>query len=93
MATYFGAEEYNDLSWGDGPRVMEIFLEPTCPFSGRAFFKLMPLLDAVGRDRLTVKIRINSQPWHIFSSVVSRAILAPRYVRPRHLRVLVAQIK
>lgn len=76
MAADNNAQTYDDLSWGHGPKIMEIFLEPTCPFSGRAFFKLMPLLEAAGRDRLTVKIRINSQPWHTFSSVVSRAILA-----------------
>jgi protein-disulfide isomerase len=76
MSSHFGTLSHEDLSWGHGPKVMEIFLEPTCPFSGRAFLKLMPLLEAVGSDRLTVKIRLNSQPWHTFSSVVSRAILA-----------------
>ncbi|RMU05064.1 hypothetical protein ALP36_04968 [Pseudomonas syringae pv. coriandricola] len=29
------------LSWGHGPRLFEVFLEPTCPFSVKAFFKLV----------------------------------------------------
>lgn len=64
------------LSWGHGPRVFEVFLEPTCPFSVRAFNKLDELLDAAGADRLTVKIRLQSQPWHLYSGVIVRAILA-----------------
>ena len=28
------------LVWGHGPRTFEVFLEPTCPFSVRAFNKL-----------------------------------------------------
>ena len=28
------------LAWGRGPRQFEMFLEPTCPYSGRAFSKL-----------------------------------------------------
>lgn len=29
------------LVWGHGPRTFEVFLEPTCPYSVRAFNKLM----------------------------------------------------
>jgi len=36
------------------PRVFEMFLEPTCPFSVRAFGKLEDLLDKAGEDRITV---------------------------------------
>lgn len=61
---------------GHGGTELEIFLEPTCPFSKRAFAKLQPLVDAVGADRLTVKVRFVSQPWHLFSGIVTRAILA-----------------
>lgn len=61
---------------GHGPKVTDWFLEPTCPHSARAFEKLPALLHAAGEDRLTVRVTIQSQPWHIFSSVVSRAILA-----------------
>ena len=43
------------LELGHGPPELEVFLEPTCPFSKRAFGKLQPLLDAVGEDRLTIK--------------------------------------
>jgi protein-disulfide isomerase len=64
------------LVWGHGPRVFEMFLEPTCPFSARAFGKLDALLAAAGEDRITVKIRLQSQPWHLYSGVIVRCILA-----------------
>lgn len=67
-----GAE---DLRWGEGPRRFDVFLEPTCPFSSKAFDKLMPLVEEVG-DKFWVAIRLNAQPWHTFSSPVCRAILA-----------------
>ncbi|MFT3690795.1 DsbA family protein [Paenirhodobacter sp.] len=63
------------LSWGHGPHVFEMFLEPTCPFSVRAFGKMDALL-AVGEDRVTVKLRMQSQPWHMFSGVITRCVLA-----------------
>jgi hypothetical protein len=64
------------LIWGRGPRTFEAFMEPTCPFSAKAFPKLAELLAVAGEDRLTVKIRLLSQPWHLFSGIVCRAILA-----------------
>lgn len=64
------------LDLGHGPLELEVFLEPTCPFSKRAFFKFEPLVAAVGDDRLTIRIRFVSQPWHLFSGIVTRAILA-----------------
>jgi hypothetical protein len=64
------------LAWGHGPRVFELFLEPTCPFSVRAFGKLDHLRTQVGDDRVTVKIRLQSQPWHMYSGVIVRCILA-----------------
>jgi hypothetical protein len=64
------------IELGRGKTELEVFLEPTCPFSKRAFEKLQPLLDAVGEDKLTVKIRFVSQPWHLFSGIVTRSILA-----------------
>ena len=64
------------LEWGHGPRIFEAFLEPTCPFSGRAFGKLDPLLAEAGADRITIRIRLQSQPWHMYSGVVVRCILA-----------------
>ena len=64
------------LVWGHGSRVFEMFLEPTCPFSGRAFGKLDDVLAQAGEDRITVKIRLQSQPWHMYSGVVVRCILA-----------------
>jgi hypothetical protein len=42
------------LTWGHGPRLFEMFLEPTCPFSVRAFGKLDDLLKQAGDDRITV---------------------------------------
>ena len=64
------------LVWGHGPTVFEVFLEPTCPFSVKALGKLDALLAQVGEDRLTVKIRLQSQPWHMYSGVIVRCILA-----------------
>ena len=64
------------LVWGHGPRLFEMFLEPTCPFSAKAFGKLDELLAQAGEDRVTVKIRLQSQPWHLFSCVIVRCILA-----------------
>ena len=64
------------LSWGHGPRIFEVFLEPTCPFSVRAFNKLDALLEQAGEDRITIRIRLQSQPWHMFSGVLVRCILA-----------------
>ena len=64
------------LAWGSGPRVFEVFLEPTCPFSAKAFKKLDELLLQAGEDRITIKIRLHSQPWHMYSSVIVRCIVA-----------------
>ena len=64
------------LVWGQGPRIFETFLEPTCPFSVRAFGKLDDLLAQAGEDRITVKIRLQSQPWHMYSGVIVRCIIA-----------------
>lgn len=64
------------LKWGTGIRTFEIFLEPTCPFSVKALRKIPLLLKEVGEDNLTVHIRLQSQPWHMFSGVIVRAILA-----------------
>ncbi len=64
------------LVWGHGPRAFEAFLEPTCPFSVRAFGKLDDLRALAGDDRITIKIRLQSQPWHMYSGVIVRCILA-----------------
>lgn len=64
------------LSWGTGPRLFEMFLEPTCPYSCRAFGKMDALLEAAGEERITVKLRLQSQPWHLFSGVVTRCVIA-----------------
>jgi protein-disulfide isomerase len=64
------------LVWGQGSKTLEVFLEPTCPFSAKAFAKFDALLERAGPQRLTLKIRLLSQPWHLFSPVVTRAILA-----------------
>jgi hypothetical protein len=64
------------LEWGHGPRAFEVFLEPTCPFSVRAFGKLDELLAEAGPDRITIKLRLQSQPWHMYSGVVTRCVLA-----------------
>jgi hypothetical protein len=64
------------LTWGHGPRVFEMFLEPTCPYSCRAFGKIDETLAAAGEDRITIKIRLQSQPWHMYSGVVTRCVIA-----------------
>jgi len=64
------------LEWGHGPRVFEVFLEPTCPFSVRTFSKLDELLAEAGPDKITIKLRLQSQPWHMYSGVVTRCVLA-----------------
>src|SRR3981189_232728 len=64
------------LVWGHGPRIFEVFLEPTCPFSVKAFGKLDDLLAQAGEDRIAIKIRLQSQPWHMYSGVIVRCILA-----------------
>ena len=64
------------LDLGRGATELEVFLEPTCPFSKLAFGKLEPMLDRVGHDQLTIRIRFVSQPWHLFSGIVTRTILA-----------------
>ena len=64
------------LVWGHGARVFEVFLEPTCPFSVKTFGKLDDLLAQAGEDRITVKLRLQSQPWHMYSGVIVRCILA-----------------
>ena len=64
------------IELGHGKIELEVYLEPTCPFSKSAFEKLQPLLAAVGEDKLAIKIRFLSQPWHLSSAVVTRCILA-----------------
>jgi hypothetical protein len=64
------------LTWGRGPRVFEMFLEPTCPYSCRAFGKIDETLATAGEDRITLKIRLQSQPWHMYSGVVTRCVIA-----------------
>ena len=66
----------DDLVWGRGPKVFEVFLEPTCPYSGRTFGKLDQLLAEVGEDKITLKLRLHSQPWHMFSGVIVRCVIA-----------------
>jgi protein-disulfide isomerase len=74
MTSRFNAQ--HGLSWGTGTRLLEVFLEPTCPFSVRAFNKLDSLLQQVGEENLTIRIILHSQPWHLFSGIVVRAVLA-----------------
>ena len=64
------------LEWGNGPCSFEVFLEPTCPFSVRTFGKLDDLLGQAGEDRITIRLRLQSQPWHMYSGVIVRCILA-----------------
>ena len=62
------------LELGHGRTVLEVFLEPTCPYSVRTFNKLDAFLAEAGEDRVTLKLRLHSQPWHLFSGVVVRCV-------------------
>ena len=64
------------LAWGRGPRQFEMFLEPTCPYSVKALAKLDETLAAAGPANVTIKIRLQSQPWHMYSGVIVRCVLA-----------------
>ena len=64
------------LVWGQGGPLFELFLEPTCPFSAIAFGKLDDLRSEMGEQGVTVRIWLHSQPWHMFSGIICRAILA-----------------
>jgi protein-disulfide isomerase len=64
------------LTWGRGARQFEMFLEPTCPYSAKAFAKLDETLAAAGPDNITIKICLQSQPWHMYSGVIVRCVLA-----------------
>ena len=64
------------LTWGQGSRVFEVFLEPTCPFSAKALGKLDETLQLAGADNVRLKIWLHSQPWHLFSGVITRCALA-----------------
>ena len=64
------------LVWGHGPKAFEIFLEPTCPYSVRTFLKLDDLLATAGADKITLRLRMQSQPWHMFSGVIVRCVFA-----------------
>ena len=47
------------LVWGHGPHVFEVFLEPTCPFSVRAFGKLEDLLDGRRGPHYRPRVRLS----------------------------------
>lgn len=64
------------LIWGTGPHLFEVFIEPTCPFSVKALNKLDALLERAGADQIRIQIWLQSQPWHLYSGVVVRAVLA-----------------
>jgi protein-disulfide isomerase len=64
------------LAWGRGPRLFEMFLEPTCPFSARAFGKLDETLATAGEAQITIRVWLHSQPWHMYSGVLVRCVLA-----------------
>ncbi len=59
-----------------GTPTLDVFLEPTCPFSARVYGKLNAIEDAMAAESLTVRIWLHSQPWHMFSGLICRAIAA-----------------
>src|SRR3954454_849313 len=42
----------------------------------KAFRNLDDLLGEAGEDQITIKLRLQSQPWHMYSGVIVRCILA-----------------
>lgn len=66
----------SSLHRGHGNVILDIFIEPTCPFSVTALKKVEPLLALMGEDNITVKLRIQSQPWHLLGGAVARCVLA-----------------
>lgn len=64
------------LVWGSGRNAFEIFIEPTCPFCARVIGKFEALLAAVDPSAVSIKLRLHSQPWHLFSGVATRCVLA-----------------
>ncbi|MDB2548939.1 hypothetical protein N9X60_05075 [Paracoccaceae bacterium] len=66
---------FEPLIWGDGKKLFEIFLEPTCPFSARTFFKFDDFLSDERSTNITLRIWLHSQPWHVFSGILCRVIL------------------
>ena len=64
------------FEWGHGKHILEMFLEPTCPYSAKAFNKIDALLAEAIENQLKVIVRFHSQPWHLFSGIITRAILA-----------------
>jgi len=76
MTETISAWHAEPLSWGRGPRQFEMFLEPTCPYSIKALAKLDETLAAAGADKVTIKLFLHSQPWHMYSGVVVRCALA-----------------
>ncbi|HET7715978.1 MAG TPA: thioredoxin [Bauldia sp.] len=76
MTAHEASRPVPSLTLGHGRTELEAFLEPTCPYSKRAFEKFPALVAAAGAERLTIRIRFLSQPWHLYSGVVTRAVLA-----------------
>ena len=76
MSTAILKKSFEPLVWGEGKKLFEIFLEPTCPFSARAFFKVDDFLSDIRSKNIILRIWLHSQPWHVFSGILCRVILA-----------------
>jgi hypothetical protein len=64
------------LSGTTGLAFSRCFWNRPARFPSRLSAKLEDLLDQAGEDRITVKVRLQSQPWHMYSGVIVRCILA-----------------
>ncbi|MXV35697.1 MULTISPECIES: thioredoxin domain-containing protein [unclassified Saccharibacter] len=64
------------LTWGHGSVEVEFFLDPTCPFSNKAFKKIKPFVALMGEEAVTVRVYLHVQPWHLFSGLIARTALA-----------------
>ena len=72
------------LVWGAGPRVFELFLEPTCPFSVKAFGKLDETL-AQGERVTTGKHDRLVRPVDIVSARQNYAVTQPMRVGDKEI--------
>ena len=75
MSAVIAQSPFEPLVWGNGKKLFEIFLEPTCPFSARTFFKLDDFLSEERSENIALRIWLHSQPWHVFSGILCRVIL------------------
>ena len=64
------------LVWGQGPASSRCSWNRPARFLSRLSANSKTCSTRAGEDRITVKVRLQSQPWHMYSGVIVRCILA-----------------